>query len=414
MTDLTGLMLISYRRSRRVECDRLVASLRESGIPAWRDVDDLNSEPTENELRRILGDDRTAGAILWITPETAASEMIRKVEAPAAVARHGRGDGFFIVPVAAGGLDYADVATAIRNGSGLADISDWNIIKLESDPADDADIAKVVNRVLRQRLQTIDRHRIPDEPIRLALNTRQAVYHQSGAALTIDWSHRFGGVQNRVASAADWQDKLLPALASVHAAIQEAVPGRGVVAGGLPSLPAAIALGYCFMATAGQQIAWEQRMPDQSDQNWSLGAVVEESGFEVRTSAGNLDANNLAVMVSVNNDVAAAVTASSATTGPFRAYTHVKHANSAQSVLLKSPGQALDIARKVVAAARNARQEYGITGQVHLFAAVPAGLAMLIGQLLNTLGPVQTYEHIPFSATGRYEPAALLYHELGI
>lgn len=411
MTDTTGCVFISYRRSRHAECDRLVASLRERGIPTWRDVDDMNTEPTENELRRILSDDRTAGAILWITPETAESGMIRKVEAPVAVARHSSGDGFFIVPVAAGRLDYADAATAVGNGVGLADISGWNIIKLESDPADDADIARVVNRVLRQRLQTIDRHWIPDEPIRLALNTRRSVNHQPGTGLTIDWSHRFGGWQNRVASAADWQDKLLPALYDVHKAIQETVPGRGLVAGGFPSLPAATALGYCFMATAGPQIAWEQRMPDQGSQNWSLAADVEESGFEFRISAGDLDADNLAVMVSVNNDVSDAVAASSAATGQFRAYAHIKRADSAQSAILKSPGQALDTARKVVAAARNARQEYRITGRVHLFVAAPAGLAMLIGQLLNILGPVQTYEHIPYNATGSYKPAVLLYNE---
>jgi hypothetical protein len=39
---------------------------------------------------------------------------------------------------------------------------------------------------------------------------------------------------------------------------------------------------------------------------------------------------------------------------------------------------------------------------------VPAGLAMLIGQLLNTLGPAQTYEHISTDGVGVYVPAALL------
>jgi len=38
--------------------------------------------------------------------------------------------------------------------------------------------------------------------------------------------------------------------------------------------------------------------------------------------------------------------------------------------------------------------------------AVPAGLAMRIGQLLNTLGPVQTYEHISRDGVGVYVPAA--------
>ena len=75
---------------------------------------------------------------------------------------------------------------------------------------------------------------------------------------------------------------------------------------------------------------------------------------------------------------------------------------------MDTPGQVADVARKTVAAARNMRTEYRITGRIHLFEAVPAGLAMLIGQLLNTLGPVQTYEHIPTDATGIYRTAGLL------
>jgi hypothetical protein len=51
-------------------------------------------------------------------------------------------------------------------------------------------------------------------------------------------------------------------------------------------------------------------------------------------------------------------------------------------------------------------------GKVHLMPrdrewwAVPAGLAMLIGQLLNILGPVQTYEHISTEGVGVYVPVA--------
>jgi len=46
--------------------------------------------------------------------------------------------------------------------------------------------------------------------------------------------------------------------------------------------------------------------------------------------------------------------------------------------------------------------------RANLFLTVPAGLAVIIGRLLTTLGPVQTYEHVPIDAVGRYRPAALL------
>ena len=408
MTDLTGRSFVSYRRSRSEECVRLVASLRERGIPTWRDVDDLNTEPTETELRRILNDDSVANAVLWIGPETAESSMIRKVEAPIALERHGRRDGFFIVPVAAGGLGYEEAAEAIRTSTSIVNIGRWNIIKVELDPAGDAEVAKVSNQVLKQRLQALDADTPAGNPFFISLNTRQRVGHIPGTALTIDWSHRFGGVQNRQATAADWQEKLLPALADVRDAIQQYIPHRRLLVNGLACLPAAIALGYHFMATAGTDIAWEQRMPDGNSQVWIVGAAAEDCGFSESVIDGDLDAADLAVLVSVNNDVGPAVAASAAETGPFRAYVHLKRADSAPGAVLNTPGQAVDLARKTIAAARKARNEYGIQGRVHLFAAVPAGLAMLIGQLSNTLGPIQTYEHIPSDSTGAYTPAALL------
>ena len=57
---------------------------------------------------------------------------------------------------------------------------------------------------------------------------------------------------------------------------------------------------------------------------------------------------------------------------------------------------------------RSARRDCGNIGTIHLFMAVPAGVAMLIGQLLNTFGSVQTYEHVTTRWQGQYRAAALL------
>ena len=408
MTDPTGRSFLSYRRSRSEECARLIASQRERGVPTWRDVDDLNTEPTETELRRVLRDDGIANVVLWISPETAGSLMIRNVEAPIAFERHGRDDGFFVVPVAAGGLGYQDAAEAIRNSVSLSNVANWNTIKLEADPATDADIARVANQILKQRLRAIDARLPEGAPLRISFNTRRAVGSQPGSALVIDWSHRFGGDYNREASAADWQRKLLPALTDVKKAIEQIVPHRQLLVSGFASLPAATALGSELMATSGIDTAWEQRMPDGNVQIWSLKGGREDAGFLANTRDGELGSDDLAVLVSVNNDVTQAVASSEGEIGPFRAYVHLNRDDSRQGAVLETPGQAVDLARKTIEAARRARGEYAIGGRVHVFMAVPAGLAMLVGQLLNTLGPVQTYEHIQSNPIGIYRPAALL------
>ena len=123
---------------------------------------------------------------------------------------------------------------------------------------------------------------------------------------------------------------------------------------------------------------------------------------------GDVEADDLAILISVNANVSAAVADSHESLPPFRAYVHASPADGSSSAELQTSGQALDVARRAILEVRKARQKYGVRGQVHLFMAVPVGLAMLVGQLLNTLGQVQTYEHIPQGATGHYAAAALL------
>ena len=72
--------------------------------------------------------------------------------------------------------------------------------------------------------------------------------------------------------------------------------------------------------------------------------------------------------------------------------------------VLANAAEAVDVAWTVVEGMRKARQDYGAAGTVHLFMAAPAGVAMMIGQLLNTFKMVQTYEYVQ----GTYQPAALL------
>ena len=406
MTNPTGRSFLSYRRSRSSEAAQLIRSQKERGIPTWQDIENLNSEPTEEEIRGILASDDIANVVLWVTRDAGKSPMITTVEVPGAVDRHRRGDGFFILIVAAGGLRYQDINPLVGSHIGITDLGNWNIAKVESDPANEADIQRVSNRILNQRLEAIHKCLPAEDPLRLTINTRESTGHLPGVALNIDWTHRFAGQQRRLASAEDWQMRLLPALADVVSSIQRNVHGRKIIASGLTSLPAATALGFSFMATKGIDIAWEQLLPGGSKQIWSLGADQTDAGYLVTDTPGQTDANDLAVMVSVNADVESAVAASRESTGAFRAYIHVR--SPEHPGFLNSPGDALDVARRTINAARAARQKYQIRGRVHLFMAVPAGLAMLIGQLLNTLGPVQTYEHMPVDSMGRYEPAAEL------
>ena len=118
-------------------------------------------------------------------------------------------------------------------------------------------------------------------------------------------------------------------------------------------------------------------------------------------------ARDIAVLVSVADNAEPVFAACQKNLPPLRALVHIARPG-AYPHIIQTPGQATDIALAVQDGMRTARREYGNIGTAHLFMAVPAGLAMMIGQSLNTFGAVQTYEHVTVDGSGEYRPAALL------
>lgn len=313
-------------------------------------------------------------------------------------------DGFFVVPLAAGGLDYAAAAEATSNHLTAQNLSHWNMEKIAAASLGPEHAAAIADRVLAQRLQAIHRHLPPGDPLRMGLFVRRSPPLEPGTALCLDWNSHF---IEKEATAVTWERLLLPALASVATAIRKHAPGREVVTSGLPTLPAALALGCTFLAPGGIAMAWEQVTPGRPAQQWSLAQPRETSGFAHRLVSQDPAARDIAVLVSVTDNIEPLFAATRKALPPVRAFAHVSKAG-AYPHIIGSPGKAADIAYIVQDALRTARREYGNVGTVHLFVAVPAGIAAMIGQLLNTFGTIQTYEHVGSDGSGAYRPAALL------
>lgn len=403
-TDVTGRSFLSYRRTRSDEAELLIEAQHDVGIPTWQDIQNLDEEHTEEAVRAVLHSPQTASAVLWLTPDVADSPVIRQVEAPLIVARHERKDGFFCVPVAAGGVNYDAAGSVASVALATVDLKQWNLRKVTANPIRPPDAAIVARRVLGRRLAAIHQALPQQTPLQVSLDSRVAAAFQTGVALALDWSHRFNG---RNAHPKAWERFLLPALESVAATIEQKAPGRRVEARGRLGIPAAIALGATFLAPRQLSLGWWQFTTGQ-EELWSLEARREVSGFGAVTKSHVTDAEDLAVLVSVADDVARAFDATRSGLPPFRAMTIVSRDCGEVPHILRGAGQAVDVAHVVAGAIRQARRDYRITGRTHLFMAVPVGLAVLIGQLLNTLGSVQTYEHAPDDGPGCYRPAALL------
>lgn len=405
MTDATGRSFLSYRRTRIEETRLLIEAQHDVGIPTWQDLSELDHGHTEQLLQEALADDATANALCWISPEVETSAVITRTELPLIMRRIDRRDGFFMVPVAAGGLDYADVTRVAGTFLGLHDLRDWNIHKVAADPITASDAADISRLILKHRLGKIVKQLPPDAPLRMVLNTRKKPAFEPGVALSLDWTHRFDGRLAKPLEA--WTQLLLPAVESVAQTIEANASGRQIIAEGLCALPAAVALGTVFLATRRLPIAWQQISPKRAPQLWSLSTAPEPSGFTYGLSPGDTSADDLALLVSVTSLVDPAFAASRSALPRFRGMVVVTKPGDYPHDIATA-GQAADVVRVIVEGLRKARAELQPRGTVHVFLAVPAGLAMMIGQVLNTFGPVQTYEHLSTDAVGVYHRAALL------
>ncbi len=402
MTNPTGSSFLSYRRSRLAEATLLISAQQDLGIPTWHDIDDLDDEHTESELNRVLNDDATANALVWLTPDVQESAVIRRVELPRIQERVRRRDGFFVVAVAAGSLARGDVDRVVEATVTVHDWSEWNLREAGGDPIAHEEAFAFANHILVKRLDAIHASLPPSEPLTLLLYTRTKAPKEAGASLVLDWSPHF---QGREAPDKAWVRYILPAVEAVAEAVGTFAPGRTVEAMGRVSLSAAAAFGYAFMTPRGIDVRWRQRMPSGEDELWSLRQNPTDSGFAVESQGKDITADSVAVLVSVSSNVEPAFAQSKPSLPKFRAILHGK----VESPHPIAGAEAVEIAQKVSRSIREARTEFkGLHGKVHLFMAIPAGLALIIGQLLNAVGPVQLYEHRADSAVGSYVPSVLL------
>ena len=405
MTDVTGRSFLSYRRTRLNEARLLIEAQHDLGIPTWQDLSELDEGHTDALLREVLAAETTANAVCWLTPDVEKSDVITRTELPGIMKRIEQNDGFFMVPVAAGGLAYEEVTRVVGTYLGIHDLGQWNVRKVPSDPISAKDAAGVAGQVLKRRLQEISK-RIPSgEPLRLVLNTRKKPAFEPSVALSLDWTHRLEGRLPK--SAEVWKGHLLPALETIAQMCEQHAAGHPIIAEGLCALPAAVALGTTFLATRRLSLGWRQVSQKRSPEVWSLKEQLEPSGFAPQTSPGSVGGNDLALLVSVASNVEPAFAASRPQLPAFRGMVVVTKPGDYPHDI-DTPGKAADIVRVIAEGLRRARDTFQPRGSVHLFLAAPAGLAVMIGQTLNTLGPIQTYEHLATDAVGIYEPAALL------
>src|SRR5436309_4066096 len=255
MTNPSGVCFLSYHRSRASEAAHVIGALHEHGIPTWQDIADMTSGRTEEELQLVLRDENTASAVLFITPEVQDSRFVRHVEAPLIFQRHLQKDGFVAVVIAAGGLDFQDVANILGETTGAVDLDHWNIKKCTESPVTEKESAQIAEFVLEQRLAMLTRQLPSGEPLKLEVSTRGPLGKNMQKALVADFCHQFRG---RFVLDRAWEEHILPGLRAIKCALRRYSANRRIECSGTHCLPAAVALGIELMPTTNLTAVWTQ------------------------------------------------------------------------------------------------------------------------------------------------------------
>lgn len=399
MTEITGEAFLSYKYEQRELATILQESLEDHGIPVWRDIFDLRPEPLRDEIIDELTSPDIACGVALISEGVTESEIMLEDELPEFRRRWDADDGFFIVLVPHPDLSATDAKPILKKASGPTNLQSWKMVPLETATSEAArDISKTV---LQERLRQADEKLSPNEAIECSLDTRDSPAHSTDPLVVIDWERHFdAGLPSRSL----WAQRLLPSLETTTDCLNEYASGRPLRFRGKSHLGSSFALGYFLQDVRGTPTTWMQPSRSGGFHEYTLSETEEESEIEGELEELDGDDNDLAVLVNVLTDVSNDMENAKDELPDFSAELRLTPEVDNYNDL--NPGQAVHIANMFRSEIRATLQEIPDPDTIHLFMAVPTGLAFLLGQKSNALRQFQIYCHV--KDTGEYKPGPLL------
>lgn len=414
MTNPMGRAFISYRRSParsngNDEAALVRNALKDAGVPTWRDLDDLDNEPTEEALIQAINDPNMAGAILLISPEVELSPIIRQVEALRIFRRHSQHDGFWVLPVLIG-IDYADAEKILGSPAGFQELNQWNMHKVDKDTLTVFDAREIARLALKARIGAI---RQVDSEGATSIGVFVRRPPENFLGLTHDFSSRFNGRETEAATYQVIQDALL------HGASCSLVsnPNKAVVGQGVAPLPLGVLVGAVYSPRAEFRLEWIQPVEGHEHQHWSLDFQEMDFSVDFRVAFGEPTSKDLVVAIGVSANIEHAVN-DYLTQQKLNSRARLHCAPRSGSYL---PGQVLEVGEgvtfihKTVQKVRKVQEDLGMSSaNVHLFLACPLAMAVLFGQKLNTFSHCHLYEHNPandppYTKVHTFQPSSLEY-----
>lgn len=364
---------LSYNRKDIDHVNVIARTLMLHGIRTWQDINNLGIGLTEAKLRETIQGD-CSGLLFYSTESSIQSPMILQVELPEAEKRYKANKSFNIIPIFNLGIEKTH--EALRDCLTIP-ISNFNGVKMdEKDP----NILTASQEAAFKILNAIDFSK--DRPTTIGLFSKQKSNDDSD--LEIDLMSYFNG---RYPSSEIWNSEICLAFFN----LKNALSNKGITHVQLCSfahLSLGFLFGYIFRERTGFTVDIKQ-ISRGNHSIWTTKASPEENPLTMSVSDGDVTSKHLCVKINLmSQDDKSIITFCKQDGLSYRAYLEV---SPSSYPLFISNGQAVAIARDLTDKIKQMNAQYG-TNTVHIFAAVPLGLSLLIGYNLNACGKIQCYE----------------------
>lgn len=384
------VLFLSYSRDNVKDIGLIARLLKIHGIKTWQDLDNLGTGLSEVRIRTAIQNE-TSGLLFYSTQESVSSEFVKQVELKEAERAHRDNQHFSIVPVFHLSISETD---ASLKGTLTVPMSSFNGAKVEP-PDDPRAIQDAAHRAAELVLQQLNIEK--QDPLPIGLTSKQVP--AAGMSLDIDFTPFFG---DRLPNAEAWNTDFPRALKRVKSALLVRSLTRLRVHT-FAHLSLGFLFGFVFRERTGFSLEIEQTSRGKDKTIWTTSGEALPHGLSMKDYPAQLGSRNLCVKINLvaRDDASVAAYADNAGLD----YRVLLDVTPPQYPHFLSGSQAIAIARDLADRIKEIHGKYG-TNSVHLFAAVPLGLAILIGHNLNACGSIQCYEFD--NASREYHPSCVL------
>nr|CBX31254.1 hypothetical protein N47_E47660 [uncultured Desulfobacterium sp.] len=383
-------VFISYSREDLHEVKEIVSILQVAGIPVWQDINSLDVGLTEDQIRTAIRED-CAALVFYATSNSIVSDFIKDIELKEAYQKFKSDNKFSIVPIFNESIDKVNAALkGVIDGN----ISRFNGIVIEPGKP----LMEEISQKLRRNLLSIVLGQSQEKRVRIAVMTYSPTPDDAKPMLNLDWSALH--LPDSLLSQNSWADYVCPALADIkNTLVKSSRTNLEIISKAQPQV--GIAFGYIFRKEAGFILDVHQ-----FDQIWSTSTDENETSYlNCNCTSGDLGNQNIAVIISITQEVGNVTGRLSGVDIGFRAFLNCSPTGGKIPYNIPHGQIAAAMAGEIRKAILDAKSKYDVT-DIHIFSAIPLGLAYLIGWRLNACGRIHLYDYD--RSKGTYSPSWIL------